>query len=584
MNWNIKPQAPEEFQKQFPEYTPAVLQLLYDRGLKTAEEISRFFNSDYGTCLHSPFLIKGAKQGCERIFKAIQEQEKVIVVGDYDADGVCGLTILYETLKTIGIINLDTYIPDREREGYGLNMDIAQMIVDKKYDLVITIDCGISDKKEIEFLTSKDIDAIIIDHHLVPETLPPATVIINPKQSDDNYPFKDLCAAGLAYKLTQVLYHTKRASRDRAMPCPYEALKQGAEKWLLDLVAIATIADVAPLLDENRVFVKYGLYVLSKTRRVGLKELMKVARIKPTIVDNDLVSTNLNTHTIGFQLAPRINVASRMDHANTAFKLLTTESKDQAQELALGLEQKNKERQKITEKIIKEIELRRASDWNKLIFEYGENWPVGILGIIAGKLAEKYYVPAFILSKKEKTATGSARSIPSLNITQAIASAKNLLEEHGGHHQAAGLTLKNEHLELLKNKMLEYISSTLKPEDFIPCLDIDCELALDKVNWSLYDDIERFAPFGERNPRPKFLIKNLTVQEIRIVGNGNKHLKLKLGGNDKSFKAIGFGLSDRNNDIKLDDKTDIVAELLVDEWNGNRELQFNIVDINRNSH
>lgn len=580
MNWNIKPQVLEEFQKQFPEYTPAVLQLLYGRGLKTADQISRFFNSDYETCLHNPFLIKGMNEACERIFKATQAREKIIIVGDYDADGVCGLTIIYETLKTIGVTNLDIYIPDREREGYGLNMDIAQMIVGKKYSLVITIDCGISDKKEIEFLGSKNIETIVVDHHLVPEVLPPATVIINPKQVDDNYPFKDLCAAGLAYKLTQALYHTKRAGQ-HSEPA---ALKQGVEKWLLDLVAIATIADVAPLLDENRVFVRYGLYVLSKTKRIGLKELIKVAGITPAVIDNELVTTNLNTRTVGFQIAPRINVASRMDHANTAFELLTIDSSEKAEQLALYLDKKNRERQKITEKIIKEIESNFKFSDSKLIFEYGQDWPAGVLGIVAGKLSEKYYLPAVVLSKKEQVSVGSARSIPPLNITETIGLSQGIIEEFGGHHQAAGLTLKNEHLELLKNKMFEHISSTLKPEDFIPSLEIDCELALDKINWSLYDDIEKFAPFGEQNPRPKFLIKNLTVQEIRVVGNGNKHLKLKLGGNNKSFKAIGFGLSDRNNDIKLNDKTDIVAELIIDEWNRNRELQFNIVDINKISN
>lgn len=577
--WQLKQKAPEEFQKQFPEYLAVVLQLLYDRGLKTAQDISRFFNCDYKTCNYNPFLMKGMRETSRRIFHAIKKQEKVMLVGDYDADGVCGLAILYETLKSLGIKNLDTYIPDREKQGYGLNMEIVQIIADKHYDLVITIDCGISDRQEIEFLSRQKIDTIVIDHHLMPEVLPSATIIVNPKQEGDNYPFRYLCAAGLAYKLSQALYKNTKEPRQ-------DEIKNGVEKWFLDLVAIATVADVAPLLDENRVFVKYGLYVLSKTRRVGLKELMKVARIKPTIVDNDLVATNLNTYTIGFQLAPRINVASRMDHANTAFKLLTTESKDQAQELALGLERKNKERQMITEKIIKEIEARprpSGAEWNKLIFEYGENWPVGVLGIIAGKLAEKHYVPAFILSKKEKTTTGSARSIPPLNITQAIASAKDLLKEHGGHHQAAGLTLKNEHLEKFKNALIKYINVELKPDDFAPILKADCELAPKDITWALYDEVEKFAPFGEGNPRPKFLIRNLIVKNISVVGNGNKHLKLTLSENrdhsPKFFKAIGFGLGNCSQNIEINNTIDVMAELLIDEWNGNRELQLKIDDL-----
>lgn len=573
MRWKLKPKTPKEFCGQFPEFSPIVLQLLYDRNLTNTEDIHRFFNCDYDTCNHDSFLMKGIKEASERIFKAIKNKEKIIIVGDYDADGVCGLTILTEALKSVGAENLEVYIPDREKEGYGLNMNIARFIESKKYNLAITIDCGISDREEIEFLKDKKINTIIIDHHLVPDTLPPADIIINPKQNDEQYPFKDLCAAGLAFKMAQALFKLDKTK------------KGGEEKWFLDLAAIATVADVAPLLDENRVFVKYGLYVLSKTKRIGLKELMNVARIKPVIIDNDLVETNLNPHTIGFQIAPRINVASRMDHANISYELLTTKLLPRAKELAEGLEQKNKKRQQITEKIIKEIDARIASQSNgqkiKMIFEYGEDWPVGILGIIAGKLADKYYAPAFIFSKKEKVSVCSARSIPSFNITEAINNSKDTLEEFGGHPQAAGLTVKNENLEKFRDNLFREIDQKLKPNDFIPFLDIDCELDLNNINWALYDEIERFAPFGQANPRPKFLIKNLTVQEIRMVGNGDKHLKLKLGGNDKNFKAIGFGLGDRSKDTRLNDKIDIVAELLVDEWNGNRELQLNIVDLKR---
>lgn len=583
MNWNIKPQVPEEFQKQFPEYTSVVLQLLCDRGLKTTEDISRFFSSDYETSVHDPFLIKGMQEACERIFRAVEVKEKVIIVGDYDADGVCGLTILYEVLKTIGIAHLDTYIPDREREGYGLNMNISEMIADKNYDLVMTVDCGISDQKEIEFLTSKNINTIVVDHHLVPELLPPATVIVNPKQAEDTYVFKYLCATGLAYKVTQALYQTKR-EREKSEA---SALKPGVEKWLLDLVAIATIADVMPLLDENRVFVRYGLYVLSKTKRIGLKELMSVAGIAPSVISNDLITTNLNTQTVGFQIAPRINVASRMAHANTAFELLTTDSPERARELAQHLDEKNRERQMITEKIMQEIESSPKSLRDTLIFEYGEGWPVGVLGIVAGKLAEKYYVPTVVLSKKEEMSVGSARSIPPLNITEAIAESRDCLEEFGGHHQAAGLTLKNEHLEVLKQNMLEYISARLTPEDFTPSLNIDCELALEHITWALYDDIEKFAPFGEANPRPKFLVKNLVVRGVSIVGNGNKHLKLSLQAPStddtlgKVISAIGFGLGSLSEKVKLNDMVDVVAEIIINEWNGNRELQFHIVDIDK---
>lgn len=573
MQWQIKQKAPEEFQKQFPEYLPVVSQLLYDRELTDTHKIREFFNVDYETSSHDPFLMLGMKEACERIWEAVKKEEKIMVVGDYDADGVCGLTILSEVIRGMGAKNLDTYIPDRESEGYGLNLGIVEKIAKERYDLVLTIDCGISDKEEIDFLRSKGVQTIVVDHHIVPEVLPSADIIINPKQKNDTYPFKNLCATGLAFKLAQSLY----GGDNTKIP--------GTEKWLLDLVAIATVADVMPLQDENRVFVKYGLYVLSKTRRIGLKELMNVARIKPEVIDSDILATNLNTHTLGFQIAPRINVASRMDHANTAYQLLITSSVGNARQLAEGLEKKNKERQAITEKIIKEIESRGNLVEQKVIFEYGEKWPAGVMGIIAGKLAERYYLPAFVLSKKEKVSVGSARSIPPLNITAAIASAKGLLEEYGGHHQAAGLTVKNENLEVFKEHLREYVGASLTPNDLIPVLSIDYELTPQDITWALYDELEKFAPFGEANPRPKFLMKNLTVKNISMVGNGGSHLKLILSdtGSErpKILKAIGFGLGSWTQRIAIKDTIDVVAELIINEWNGNRELQLKIIDLRK---
>jgi single-stranded-DNA-specific exonuclease len=598
MNWHFKPKAPENFIKQFPEYSPLVLQLLYDRGLKTQSQIDEFFNPDYEEDLHDPFLMKGMKKGVKRIIKAIKKKEKIIVYGDYDADGVCSSVILIAALKALGAQNLAVYIPDRSKEGYGLNLKAVKDLADQGAQLIIALDCGITNFKEIELAHSLGIEVIIVDHHRCPEKLPAAKVIIDPHQSGDRYPFKDLAAAGVAFKLVQALLLSRTTFKGQFSEV---CTQDGFEKWLLDLVALATIADMMPLLGENRTLVKYGLGVLAQTKRIGLQELMKVVRLNPMVtqpsVNGEPPLTNLDACTLGYILAPRLNVASRLIHANAAYQLLITESVEEAKEIAERLDVLNRQRQQLVNEIIKQVEKRlmEKDKMEKVIFEGDPQWPVGIVGLVASKISEKYHRPTFIFNLTNNEARGSARGIPNFDIIQAISQCATWLEDFGGHPGAAGLTVLRKNLDAFKKQLSSIADQRLKDEDLIPSIEIDAQLSPEEISWQHYEQVQRFAPFGQANPTPKFLIQDLEINDLRIVGNNGKHLKIELrglslktsprmnpeGGIEKKFKAIGFGLGERAEELKIGDKIDLVFEFIINEWNGTRDLQMKIIDFKK---
>lgn len=589
MIWNVAPKAPEEFIKQFPEYHPLILQLLYNRGLKTQKAIDEFFNPDYEGDLHDPFLMLGIKEAVKRISKAIKKQEKIAIFGDYDADGVCGTVILKTVLEVLGAKLSGVFIPNRMIEGYGLNNEAVKKAASQKTDLIITIDCGITDFGEIKLANSLGMDVIITDHHLVSQKVPAAKIIIDPFQRGDQYPFKELSGAGVVFKLAQALL---RQWADQGKLGSENKIAEGWEKWLLDLVAIATVADCMPLLGENRTLVRYGLIVLAQTQRIGLQELMRVARIAPSF-QAETLKTNLDSYSLGFILAPRLNAAGRIHHANLAFELLMTESRQQASEMAQRIDDFNRQRQKLTDEIVVQIEQRIKENIDDkehpVIVEADKDWSPGIVGLVAGRIADRYHRPTIILNQKEATSRGSARSIRSFNIVEAIASCADLLKEFGGHRASAGLCLENEKLPLFKEKINQYARTKLVEEDLIPGLEVDLKVEADDISWEFFDKLVDFEPFGKDNPAPVFLFKSLEILNCRFVGNGSQHLKLELksenppvGGQNKIFKAIGFRLAKNGNqDLKIGDKVDIVFELIIDEWNGNRELQFKIVDIKK---
>ncbi|HRY52365.1 MAG TPA: single-stranded-DNA-specific exonuclease RecJ [Candidatus Portnoybacteria bacterium] len=579
MIWQLKPSAPKEFIAQFPEYNPVVLELLSRRGINTQEKIDEFFNPDYEGDLHDPFLMLGMAEAVKRITKAIENKEKIAIFGDYDADGVCGSVLLQATLAELGAdISGGIYVPDRVKDGYGLNQEAIKKMKKEGVGLMLTVDCGISEKADIDFANSLGLEVVVTDHHQPGKSLPKAEAIVNPWQKKDKYPFKELAGVGVAFKLAQALIGSSKKT------------KPGWEKWLLDLVALGTVADCMPLLGENRTLVRYGLIVLAQTQRMGLQELMKVARLNP-IYEIEKLKTNLDTYSLGFVLAPRLNAAGRIDHADLAVDLLLTQDRGEAAAMAKKINDHNGRRQKITEDIVKEIERRIAGDLNNekkpVLFASDPNWSPGVIGLVAGKIADRHNRPAFIFSSASQGQPthlrGSARSVPAFNLIEAISACAELLAEYGGHIGAAGLELEAKNLAAFEEKINQIACQKLKGIDLTPVLEVDAELKPADIDWKLFDNLEKFEPFGKNNERPLWLIKNLEVAGVRVVGNGSKHLKLELKSEQlpkKTFKAIGFGLAGNGNaDLAFGDKIDIVCEIIVDEWNGTRNLQLKIVDL-----
>lgn len=566
--WKVNKKAPKSFLNKFPEYSKITLQLLWDRGLRTQKAIDEFFNPDYNEDLHDPFLLKDVRKTIKRIEEASKKREKVAIFADYDADGVCGATILNEILK-IFKIKPDIYIPDRNREGYGLNLDSIKEIANKGIGLVLTIDCGVTDLEEIELANKLGIDVLVVDHHEIPKKLPSAFAIINPKQKTCKYPFKQLSAAGVAFKVAQAVARIKK------IPISWE-------KWLLDLVAISTVGDSMLLLGENRTLVTYGLIVLSQTKRIGLEALMEKARIKPAFNPQTL-GTNLTSCTLGFVLVPRINAASRVDHGLTAYNLLIASNKDKANKIADELEKKNKERQKTVEKILVEARqnVLRHLGKKKVIIEGDENWIAGVAGLVAQKLTDEFWRPSFIYQKLKDFIAGSTRGIPGFNVVSALYQCKKFLKEFGGHPGAAGFKISNNNLNNFKNCLEETAFKQIKKRDLIPRLYIDAEVEIKDLTWIFFKEICSFAPFGEGNRAPLFLLKKLIISEIKTVGSNGNHLKIFFEKGDKKFKAIGFGLADFHGKIKTGDKADVVFELISNEWNGTKELQLKIADIKK---
>lgn len=599
--WHINKPITLDILTQYPEIDSTILQLLLNREITTESEIDNFINSDYQDLIN-PFFILDMKKSINRIIEALKNKEKIIIFGDYDADGVTGSTILYQGLKTTFLAlnkqgklrlsgNIDeeykkyinVYIPDRHKEGYGLKDSGVSYILESKANLVLTVDCGVRSKEEIQIIQDAGIDVIVIDHHSVPEEMPPAFGIIVPKRNGDPYPFKDLCGAGLAFKVITALLNEVRTQ------VGYSFIPLGYEKWLLDLVAIGTIADMVPLVGENRIIVRYGLYVLAKTRNIGLKTLIETIGIVPEVDEIDGVEGNsISVYSVGFQIAPRINAAGRIAHANQAFQLFTTDDKKEAIDLAQELQKLNDNRKSLTDTILKEVEAKLLQYENMqdqtLIFEGDKNWSIGVLGIVASRLTEKYYRPTILYQEQLHNNVASARSIPEFDISEAMQEIGDLIITGGGHSQAAGLTFNNHKTEELKEFFRNKIREKVNINNLQPYKNIDIELNAQDIDWDLYDAFYKLAPFGMHNPIPIFLVRKLRIIEIKTLGADKNHIKLKLSSEEQIGKpliinAIGFNFGHIIDQLHRNDIVDLVFRLEVNEWGGNRELQLNIVDI-----
>jgi len=565
--WQVAKAIGKTESDKFPEINPVVLQLLFNRGIDSQQKIDEFLNPDYGENLHDPFLFSEMKKAVGRILKAIEDKEKIVVYGDYDADGVTSCALMIELLKNLGS-TVDVYIPFRETEGYGLNKEAASELAKKGVQLLITVDCGISNKKEIDLLNKKGVDVIITDHHHEPSEIPNALAVINPNLEKEKYPFKGLTGVGVAFKLAQAIIQ-------KLPNFKVNQLEAGFEKWLLDLVAIGTIADLQPILGENRVLVKYGLIVLQKTKRLGLLKLIELMSSNLTQVDERVV---------GWQIAPRLNAAGRLNHASSAYQLLITDDAKEAEKLAKALNQTNQERQQLTEKISGEAKVLLGEvKEQKILIVVGQNWPTGIVGLVAGRITDEFHRPSLVISRYNGEIIGSGRSIPEFNIIEAIEKVDEHLSRYGGHAQACGFTIKDEeNLEKFIARITELAKTELTGKDITPIIKIDMAIRLEDVNWELFDELEKFIPYGEKNPKPIFLASDLTVVEAQTVGQEKKHMRLMVKHTTPIIrKTIGFCFGDWCSRLKTGDKVDMVFEVDVNEWNGNRELQLKIVDLRK---
>jgi single-stranded-DNA-specific exonuclease len=504
-------------------------------------------------------------QAVDRIRRAIRKGEPIAVYGDFDADGVTATALLAITLQALGA-RVHPYIPHRVEEGYGLNIPAIEELADAGARLLVTVDCGVRFPREIAHARRRGMDVIVTDHHLVGRRhclrLAGAVAVVNPHQEECPYPYKGLAGVGLAYKLAQALL---RANRQVPLPgsVPLE------EEELLDLVALGTVADLAPLTGENRYLVSRGLEQMNQAPRVGVEALIRQSGLRPGQVD---------TWHIGFALGPRLNAAGRVAHAERAYRLLTTDSPQEAECLARELDELNQERQRLTKEMqerARAVVLEQEAD-RPLLFVAGPEFPAGVVGLVASRLVDEFYRPAVIVERREEISKGSARSIPEFHITRALDACADLLIRHGGHRVAAGFAVPTGHLEELKRRLLEIAAQELEGRELMPALQIDAEVALREVNGALWKALQTLRPFGEGNPEPLLLSRKVRVERQRLVGDGT-HLKLTLSDRGVWWDGIAFRQGEWAG--RLPEWVDVVYHLRENEWNGEVRLQLEIRDL-----
>lgn len=561
--WQKKSDAPTELYGTYPHLSPLIIQMLYNRQITEPSTVERFFNHTYEDS-HDPFLFRDMQKTVDRIWKAMDGNEKVVIYGDYDADAVTACAVLIRAFNYLNF-KVSYYIPDRFSEGYGLNIPAFQKLKDEGTSLVITVDCGINSRDVADFCNQNGMDLLITDHHELTGDEPKAYAIVNPKNPGDVYPEHQITGVGVAYKLVQALF----SNLDKVKEFNPN-FKAGYEKWLLDLVSIGTIADCHSLIGENRIFVSRGLLVLNKTRWPGLRALLSKIR----------VLEELNAETVGFQLAPRINAAGRLVHASLALELLITDDQDEAIRLAKELDETNTRRKDLTARILSEAreQAELSKEYAVLVLAH-EHWHKGLVGIVAGKLCEEFARPVVVLEKGEQEATGSVRSYGNFNTVAALRSAEDVLSRFGGHKEAAGLTLPSSKIRDLQNRLQEYANNN--SEEFSsqePILQIESELSERDLNLNTYEQVKRFEPFGSHNPKPVFTIR-ARVQTLRPVGKDASHIQMKLGLGKANAEAIGFKFGWVVNKLNIGDEVNLAVELTKDSWNGLSKLKLRIVDI-----
>ena len=566
--WEIFPEAPRQQYERLSHVNPLLVQVLYNRGIADPEDVDAFLASRVR--FDDPFRLLGVPKAVRRIRTAIRSGEPIVVYGDFDADGVTATALLVQTLEAMGA-RVNPYIPHRVDEGYGLNCDALDRIAAAGARLVITVDCGIRSPVEVTHGNSLGLDMIVTDHHAIGPEFPPALAVINPKQAGDPYPFKDLAGVGIAFKLAQALLLEEK--RKPLAPGPLNL----AETDLLDLVALGTVADLAPLLGENRSLVQRGLVELGKAQRPGVRALIEESGLRPGKVD---------ATDIGFVLGPRLNAAGRLSTAEISYRLLTAPDSWIAAPLASELGRLNSRRQELTaEKVALARELLRPEGAARyLYFAVDADFPPGIVGLVAGKLSDDLYRPVLVAELGPQQTHGSARSIPEFNITAALDECRDLLERHGGHAAAAGFTVCNERLEELRQRLQEIASRQLAGQELVPTLEIDMVADLADLNWATAGFLTQLEPCGYANPHPVFASMGLEVADQRPVGKEGQHLKLKVrdpAATGPQMRVVRDAIAFRMGGWagQLPSRVDLAYTFEINEFNGEPRLQLNVKDL-----
>ena len=555
--WECYETNSEKVQELIEQYqlNPLLATILVNRHIENKDEMDKFMyptRNDF----HDPYLMPDMEKAVNRIIKAIKEKQPIMIYGDYDADGITSITVLKKFLLERDV-PVDTYIPNRLDEGYGLNKKAIESIHNNGYRLIITVDCGISGMEEIEYGNSLGIETIITDHHEPAEILPNAYAVIDAKRKDNKYPFNQLAGVGVVFKLIQALSQ-KLGLEEK------EYLKY------LDLVCIGTISDIVPLVDENRVIAKLGLKLVEVTKNIGLRTLIETVGFK-----------QIDSTSISFGIAPRINACGRMGFEQVALDLFLCENKDEAIKIADRLNKFNQERQAtekaIFEQVVKKIEMTEKQ--KTCIILGDEHWHHGIIGIVSSKVTDMYFKPSILVCFEGEEGKGSGRSIPGFDLHEALSNCREHIEKFGGHSMAIGITVKKSEFESFKSDLEEYATNKNVTE-IVPVMNIDKEITLKQINIPDVQSLQLLEPFGEANTMPIFLLKNLKINSIRALSEG-KHLKLTLKDGNYMLDAIGFNMGELSQEYKLDDKIDIIGTLGINTFNGMQNVQLTIKDMRR---
>ena len=550
--WNLLPPVPSGHVINECGYSRVVSQILYNRGLHEPSQLEAFIAAD-ARLAADPALLPDIHLAVGRIYRALLSGEKIAIYGDFDTDGITATALLVEGLSALNCPAVP-YIPHRQNEGYGVNTAALEELSQQGISLVITVDCGISAVKEVKRAHKLGIDVIITDHHTPQEEIPPAVAVVNPKMPGSRYPSTELAGVGVAFKLLQALFQGMG--------------KENQLGELLDLVALGTVADMIPLLGENRYLVSQGLKQINASPRLGLREIMTQSGSNATSIDSE---------SIGWVIAPRLNAAGRLAHAMSSYQLLMTDSPQEARELATWLEKNNKERQSLTSKAqTKARDHVLSHSLTPLLFVTDPDFPAGVCGLVAGRLAEEFYRPAVVVRTGEQFSGGSCRSIPEFNIIHALTRYRDLFSNFGGHAQAAGFGLPTRNLPQLQHALIQLATEQLAGVDLRSRLDIDVTVKLTDLGGDTFPMIQKLAPFGQGNPAPTFLSRNVDVVDCRPMGNNGGHLRLKVKQAGKIWDGVAFDMGGCLNEVAS--PLDIVYRLEMDNWNGDGRLRLNILD------